>query len=125
MKASMKAWPEVVFIDGTYKLLKSDLTVMLLAVEDSVGATEIVGVGLLLNEDAKSMRWFLDMFEKDHESACTRIKCFMSDKDRNMRAEINLVFGNDIIMYLCLFHTLQTFNREITVLKRKDLNIIK
>lgn len=119
MRSSMNAWPEVIFIDGTYKLLKSDLTVMLVAVEDSIGATEIVGVGLLVNEDANSMRWFLDMFKKDHESACARIKCFMSDKDRNMRAEIERIFGPDIVMYLCLFHTQQTFKREITVSKRK------
>lgn len=113
----MDAWPEIIFLDGTYKSLESDLTVMIAAVEDSVGATEIVGIALLTNEDAESMSWFIKSFKEDHESACSRIKCIMSDKDQNMRKQIRLIFEN-IPLYLCTFHTLQTYGRKVTEAKR-------
>ena len=50
MAISFNAWPEVLFIDGTYKLLKNGYTVILMAVVDGMGQTEIVSVGVVMNE---------------------------------------------------------------------------
>ncbi|XP_044005847.1 uncharacterized protein LOC122850853 [Aphidius gifuensis] len=124
MKSKFSAWPDILFIDCTYKLLKSDLSVLLIAVEDSVGATEIVGVGLLAGEDADNFEWCFNCFKNDNLSACSRINCIMTDKDMTMRAALGVVF-QEIPLYLCSFHTLQTFSREITCEKRKISKQIK
>lgn len=113
----MTAWPEILFVDGTYKLLNSELVVMLIAVHDSDGCTEIVSVGLLGKEDSKTMNWFFESFKSENLEACKKIECIMSDKDQTMRTVMREVFEN-IPLYLCLFHTQQTFQREITSGKR-------
>ncbi|XP_015109529.1 uncharacterized protein LOC107036238 [Diachasma alloeum] len=55
MRRSFAAWPEIVAIDGTYSLLDSNLTVMLMVVEDSNAQSEIIAVGLLAVEDKPTM----------------------------------------------------------------------
>lgn len=66
MRHSLAAWPEIVAIDGTYGLLDSDLTVMLMLVEDSNGQSEIVAVGLLAAEDALTVEWFSSTFKENN-----------------------------------------------------------
>ncbi|KAH0535040.1 hypothetical protein KQX54_012372 [Cotesia glomerata] len=51
MRHDFKLFPEIVFVDGTYKLFKRDFTLMLFVVEDGDGETQIVGVGILANEE--------------------------------------------------------------------------
>ena len=51
--------PEIVFIDATYKLLELGVPTYLLLCEDSNGQSEIVGVSLLVTEDATSMKWMV------------------------------------------------------------------
>ena len=64
MKLSMKLWPEILLIDGTYKLVNTGQTLMILAIEDSVGTTQIVAMCLLASEDKDSLTWFLEEFRK-------------------------------------------------------------
>ncbi|XP_015112550.1 putative uncharacterized protein DDB_G0271982 [Diachasma alloeum] len=94
MKQSLAAWSEIVAIDGTYSLLDSDLTVMLMLVEDSNGASEIVAVCLLAAEDAPTVDWFLETFKNNNPEACANIKCFMSDKDHVGRPSLKKTFYN-------------------------------
>lgn len=55
MKRSMVAFPEILGIDATFKLLNIRAPVYLMIVEDSEGSTEIVGVSILISEDAESV----------------------------------------------------------------------
>ena len=71
----MSSWPEIVLIDGTYKLLAQDFTLMLLLGEDSNGLSEVAGVALIMHENRETFEWFLGCFK----DACTLIKCFMAD----------------------------------------------
>ncbi|XP_043277066.1 uncharacterized protein [Venturia canescens] len=96
MKNSMSAWPDIVFIDGTYMLLKTRLTVMLLVVEDGNGLTEVVGVGLLANEDRPTFEWFLRTFKDANTEACSRIWSIMGDKDLLERDVLKEVFSENI-----------------------------
>ena len=52
MRDTFAAFPEVLFVDATYKLIELLFPVHVFACEDSDGSTEIVGMGLLLTEDA-------------------------------------------------------------------------
>lgn len=117
MRSSVRAWPDILFIDCTYKLLNSELSVLLIAVEDSVGATEIGGVALLASEDSMTFDWCFNCFKKDNQAACLHINSIMTDKDKTMRNVLKKIFEN-VALYLCKFHTLQTFSREITPKKR-------
>ena len=101
----MSSWPEIALIDGTYKLLAQDFTLMLLLVEDSNGLSEVAGVGLIVHEDHETFEWFLGFFKDENQYACTLIKCFMADKDLLERDVLKEMFG--VPVYICLFHTLK------------------
>lgn len=51
-KDAFQAYPEIVFIDATYKLLELGLPTYLTLCEDSNGQSEITAVCLLVSEDA-------------------------------------------------------------------------
>lgn len=113
MRAAMSAWPEIVFVNGTYSLVNLDLTLMVLLVEDGNGRSEVVGSALIDTEDAETLQWFVDCFQKDNLKAASKIKCFMTDKDMIERSVFEKTFPA-VEMYLCLFHTLKTFRRVVT-----------
>ncbi|XP_043279783.1 uncharacterized protein [Venturia canescens] len=112
MKQSMAAYFEFVGIDGTFKLLNIRAPVYLMVVEDSEGNTEIVAVCILVNEDAESMTWFLQAFKKIHPS-WSKTRCIMADKDLLERRIIKEEFKNANVL-ICTFHSLRTFNREVS-----------
>ena len=66
MKPAFEAYPELIFIDATYKLLEHGLITYLLLCEDSNGQSEIIGVCLLVSEDTSSMKWMMDTFKKSN-----------------------------------------------------------
>ena len=66
MKQAFKAYPELIFIDATYKQLEVGLPTYLLLCEDPNGQSEIIGVCLLVSEDASSMKWMMDTFKKSN-----------------------------------------------------------
>lgn len=110
---NMSGWPDIVSIDGTYKLINSGLTVMLLIVEDSNALSGVVGVAFLATEDRPTFEWFLKSFKDMNGEACSRMRCMMSDKALLERDELKEVFPG-IPIYICRFHTLRTFSRVIT-----------
>ena len=107
-----QAYPELLCIDATYKLLNLGLPVYLFLCEDSNGQSEIVGVCLLASEDAVSMKWMLSAFQK-HNVKWPDTRVIMADKDIKERDVIKEVFP-DVAVLICLFHMLRTFRREIT-----------
>ena len=60
MKESFAAYPEVLFVDATYKLLHLRAPVFILMVEDGNGASVIVGVGILTSESIENVQWLFD-----------------------------------------------------------------
>ena len=112
MKQCFSSYPEIVFIDATYKLLEIGLPTYLLLCEDSNGLSEIVFVCLLVTEDQESMQWMLEMFKKNN-SNWSRVRIVMAGKDIGERDIIksNLPAASVLI---CLFHALRTFRREVS-----------
>ena len=82
-------------------------------VEDSNGGSEIVGLGILVLEDADSLRWLMETFIRRNPNA-ENIRLVMADKDLNERDIIKDILPWAKIL-ICLFHTLKTFRREITM----------
>ena len=65
MKDAFQAYPKIVFIDTTYKLVELELPTYLTLSEDSNSQSEIISVCLLISEDADSMKWMLiNVFKK-------------------------------------------------------------
>ncbi|KAG8175822.1 hypothetical protein JTE90_013373 [Oedothorax gibbosus] len=80
MKKMYNNYPEVVFFDGTYKLLNINFTCYVFLIEDGNGSSEIVGVGLLARENKESVRWLTSSF-KESNSEWPKTRVVMTDKD--------------------------------------------
>ena len=112
MRDAFQAYPEIVFVDATYKLLELGVPTYLLLCEDSNGQSEIVGVYLLVCEDAESMKWIISTFKK-YNSEWQRIRVVMADKDIQERDVIKQCLPNASVL-IRLFHTLRSFRRKIS-----------
>lgn len=113
MKSAARLWPEIFFIDATYKLTNINFSLMLMAVEDSDCQTRVAGACLLETEDAIVLEWCFSTFKDKNEEACANILNIMTDKDHTLRRVLRKVFPSAVLK-LCLFHTQQTFGRQIT-----------
>ncbi|KAG8176409.1 hypothetical protein JTE90_018401 [Oedothorax gibbosus] len=112
MKNMYMNFPEVLFFDGTYKLLDNKFTCYVFLVEDGNGFSEIVGIGLLACEDKNSVNWLINNFRMKNNS-WPKTRVILTVKDFTER----LIF-KDVVPHseleICLFHTMRTFKREIT-----------
>lgn len=59
MRKSFDLFPEVLFMDGTYKLLNIRAPVYILCVENSFGKTDVVAIGILMSETAECISWLV------------------------------------------------------------------
>ena len=112
MLNTFHAYPEIIFIDATYKLLELGLPTYLMLCEDSNGQSEIIAVCLLVSEDAESMKWMMESLKKAG-SQWRNIRIIMADKDIGERQVLKESFPQAEVL-ICLFHALRSFRREIT-----------
>ncbi|KAH9379452.1 hypothetical protein HPB48_022114 [Haemaphysalis longicornis] len=115
MKASMRFYPEYIGIDATYKLLELRTPVYVIHNEDGNGATKVVCIALLVQEDVSSMQWFLKKFQ-ELNPGWTQTKCIMADKDLLERQCLKEYFPQAKVL-VCVYHTLRTFGREVSAKK--------
>lgn len=106
MKDAFKAYPELLCLDATYKLLELGLPVYLMLCEDSNGQSEVVAVCLLVTEDGDSMTWMMEAFKK-HNVDWEGVRVVMADKDIGERDVIKQQLPNAAVL-ICLFHTLRS-----------------
>ena len=64
MISCFQAYPELLCVDATYKLLNLGLPTHLFLSKDSNGQSEIVAVNLLVSEDAEGITWMLETLKK-------------------------------------------------------------
>jgi len=102
----------MVCADATYKLVDMRIPLYVLLIEDGNGQSEIAALGLLVNEQRETLQWFFNKF-KECNPACSNTRVFITDKDLKERSVIKSLFPTSRLV-ICLFHTLRTFNREIT-----------
>ena len=111
MKSYLNSFPEVLFIDATYKLLEIRVPIYLTLCEDSMGNSEVVLVGMLTVEDEESLIWmFNTLCARNTRMNSARV--ILTDKDLTERKVLRKVFPYSRLL-LCLFHTLRTFRREV------------
>jgi len=112
MRNAYSAYPEVLCVDGTYKLLDLRLPVYIFLCEDSMGLSEVVAVCILVQEDQSCIDWLLNCLKK-HNPAWTKTRVVMTDKDLRLREALATALPG-VKLLLCLFHTLKSFKREVT-----------
>ena len=117
MKRSFNAWPEIIFISGTYRLLKLGYILLLNAVVDGLGQTELVSACIVRQETKDIIRWFIENVKKHHEDACTHVKCVMGDKEMVGRGIIKEMLG--VPIYICSFHVMKAMKNAMTTEKMK------
>jgi len=112
MKHMFSIYPEVLFIDATYKLNDLHMPLYILLAIDGNGESEIVCLWVVQSEDKVTITNLFVEFKKVNENA-TLIQCVMTDKDMTERDVIKEQFPQAALA-ICLFHTLRTMRREIS-----------
>jgi len=102
----LNSFPEVIMIDGTYKVNQLRMPLYTLAIVDSEGHCQPVAHALLAHEDQQHIELFLrDVL---HWTIAVESATFVCDKDF---AEINAISGvlPDAKIFLCHFHVMKAF----------------
>ena len=113
MKQVFAAYPELLCIDATYKLLELRFPVYIMLVEDGNGQSEIAAVFLLMEETEQSIKSMVGIFKK-HNPRWEATRVLMADKDMTERDVMAAEFPSAELL-ICLFHTFRSFRREIVV----------
>lgn len=112
MRRMYDRFPEILFVDATYKLNDLRMPLYLFLVEDGNGESEVVATWMVVAEDAISIRQMANIFKKHNQKWCNTVT-IMADKDFIERDAFKAEFPDASIL-ICLFHVLRTFRREIT-----------
>ena len=112
MKYNFESYPEVLMVDATYKLNELRMPLYLMMVIDGNGQSEIVAMFLTLVETKQAITNMIHAF-KEANPAWQRIWVLITDKDLTKHSVFSKEFSVSIL-WLCLFHVLGPFCREIT-----------
>lgn len=112
MRRMYDRFPEILFVDATYKLNNLRMPLYIFLVEDGNGESEIVALWMVVTEDHASICQMVEIFKK-HNPSWEKTATIMSDKDFIEREALKTQFPGASII-ICLFHVLRTFRREIT-----------
>lgn len=113
MKESFRSYPKILFIDGTYKLVRNGFVFLIINVVDGNNYTHMIGAALLADEKAETLEAVMACLIAGNPEACQKVECIITDKDLTERAVLRKIFPN-AQLFLCKFHTLRSFKREIT-----------
>ena len=112
MKQAFAAYPELLCVDATYKLLELRLPLYIMLAEDGNGQSEIVCAFLLLEETEASLSTVVGIF-KEQNPAWESVRVLMTDKDITEREVLAGSFPGAELL-ICLYHTFRSFRREIS-----------
>lgn len=112
MKNMYTKFPELLLVDATYKLLDLRMPVFLLLCVDGNGLSEIVCMFFLAEETKQVIEAAVNAFKK-FCPVWENTRVVMSDKDFTERNTFTSCFP-DAKLNICLYHTLRSFQREIT-----------
>ena len=115
MRKTFAAFPELLFIDATYKLNDLGMPVYIMLVEDGNGESEIVCIWIVNQEDNQTITKMMESF-KNHNHDWEKVECIITDKDMTERQVLKEQFPQADLQ-ICLFHVLKAMRREITAEK--------
>ena len=93
MKQVFAAYPELLCMDATYKLLELRFPLYIILVEDGNGCSEVAAAFLLLEETEESLQKVMDIFKKRNR-CWSSVRVIMTDKDINERDVLARSFPN-------------------------------
>ncbi|XP_048472822.1 uncharacterized protein LOC109924684 [Rhincodon typus] len=112
MKQTFERYPEVLLLDVTYKWDGLRLPTFLLLVIDGNGESELVCMWFVQNEEHETIKQLLHIF-KQKNPAAERIQTVMCSGKPNRGEVISEVLPHCKPL-TCLFHTLRTFQADVT-----------
>ncbi|XP_052061159.1 uncharacterized protein LOC127701314 [Mytilus californianus] len=115
MQRVFATFPEIIFVDATYKLNDRRMPFYVMMVEDSLGQSEVAAIALVNSEERAVLQQLIHCF-KENNQAAGKTKVIMADKDINERDVFKSELPNAMLL-ICQFHVLRSFNREITTEK--------
>ena len=115
MKASFSGFPEIIFIDATYKLNELRMPLYIMLGEDSNGQSEIFATFIVANEERSTISKMVKIFKQNNPN-WKKTVTIMSDKDFTERQVLAEEFPHSQLQ-ICLFHVLRSMRREITAEK--------
>ncbi|XP_031329334.1 protein FAR1-RELATED SEQUENCE 5-like isoform X1 [Photinus pyralis] len=113
MKHVFQTFPELLICDATYKLNELNMALYILLAVDGNGQSEIVSTFLMADESKSAIEVMIKTFKYKNE-AWVKTVTILTDKDMTERNIFKNEFPHADVL-LCLFHTLRTFRREITI----------
>ncbi len=93
-----------------------EMPLFIQSVVDGNGVTEIASLTICKSESRVVVEFILDCFKK-YNPNWDKVKCVIGDKDFADRVVYKEKFVG-VVLQICLFHVLRTFNREISTVKR-------
>lgn len=102
MQRAVESWPEIICMDGTYKLIRQGYPLIVFVIIDGNGSTRFAGFSIVCHEDVPTMQWLLSIFQKHNVTACVRIESFMTDNAMLCRDLIHEMFS--VVAFICCFH---------------------
>ena len=115
MRQCFSSYPDLVCVDATYKLIELRFPLYIMLVEDGNGQSEIVAAFMVLQETDSTISKMVDLFKK-YNSSWERVRVIMTDKDVTERSVFSAQIPSARLV-ICLFHTLGSFRREVTLEK--------
>ncbi|CAL4170273.1 unnamed protein product [Meganyctiphanes norvegica] len=119
MKKTFEAYPEIIFIDATYKLNQLNMKLYVMMCMDGNGESEVIALAFVSSDDRETLAWFADCFVKRNPNF-VKVQCIMSDKDMTERDVMKTYFPG-VHLLICSFHVLRNLRREVTA-KKRDMN---
>ncbi|KAL7297529.1 hypothetical protein TKK_0009890 [Trichogramma kaykai] len=118
-----QAWPELVFMDSTYKLIDLEYPVNIAAIVDGNGCTKVVALGILPHEDEPTYVWYIERMQK-YLYNLKDTEAFMTDKYKVYKVIKDIL---KVDRYICTFHVVQAFKRHVnsseTLLSRSEKDV--
>nr|XP_047141034.1 protein FAR-RED IMPAIRED RESPONSE 1-like [Hydra vulgaris] len=107
-------YSELLLLDATYKLYNLCMPLYVLMCVDGNGEGIVVALWIVANEERVTIAELTNIFKKHNNTSGVQV--VVTDKDMVEREVISEKIPNASLQ-ICLFHTLRTFRREITVEK--------
>ncbi|KAE8750035.1 hypothetical protein FOCC_FOCC003159 [Frankliniella occidentalis] len=111
MGETFEKFSDVLVADSTYCTNKYDMPLMAFLCLDENGNGRVAGYCLMRDESKANVKNAVSAFCAAHPTAQSKVRTVLVDKDYNEREAIRELFP-DAVIHICLFHTLQIFQRQ-------------
>ena len=112
MRAALETSPDVLFMDSTYNVSKTNYSLMVITCMSPLGRTRIVAWSFMSNETSHLLQEVLSLFKEANSLPLSNLKSVVVDKDFTEIGCISDVFP-EAHYYICRFHALQTIRRKV------------